>query len=236
MRRVFRRFGALVCLCAVISLLSVGCVPSDPTEHSFTLSPEDIRAAGTLVLVNSHSLWPADYEPENLISLMENRPKGLVGLRDGSLMADAEAFEALVDMLEAAKEAGHSGYTVLSAYRSTEKQEELYRKEQASFLKKLLGSAARTAAPGASEHHTGLAFDLGIMHDGNLIDGFGSTPEGQWVNAYCTEFGFVQRYAAGKEAITGIVDEPWHYRYVGIDAAQAMVQSGLCLEEYLEQP
>lgn len=232
---VTQRFMLFLAAACILCLIIGGCAPPTTAVPFITLTVEQITQEQNLVLVNAARLWPQGQEPDGLISLIENRPKGLLGLRDSSLMLQEVAFGALVDMLTAAKEDGHTGYIVLSAYRDWEKQEELYAKEQKQWYKRIFGQASGTAAPGASEHHTGLAVDLGVMLDGKVQSGFGNTPQGKWVNAHCAEFGFIQRYAQGKEAITGIADEPWHYRYVGIQAAQAMTEAGECLEEYIER-
>ena len=85
-----------------------------------------------------------------------------------------------------------------------------------------------TARPGYSEHQTGLAFDII-----NTDPSFDSTPEGKWLAANCYKYGFIIRYPKGKENITGFVYEPWHIRYLGVEIATSVYDSGLCLEEYL---
>ena len=85
-----------------------------------------------------------------------------------------------------------------------------------------------SARPGHSEHQSGLAMDVGAI-DNN----YGQTPAGQWLNAHCAEYGFILRYPQGKESITGYMYEPWHIRYVGSAAAEAIMANGLTLEEYL---
>ncbi|WP_434969386.1 M15 family metallopeptidase [Microbacterium sp. bgisy207] len=93
------------------------------------------------------------------------------------------------------------------------------------------GSAAAdrySARPGHSEHQSGLAFDLNT-----ITESFGYTPEGQWVAANAHRFGFIVRYPQGKEGVTGYIWEPWHLRYLGVDVATAVYNSGLSLEEYL---
>jgi LAS superfamily LD-carboxypeptidase LdcB len=93
------------------------------------------------------------------------------------------------------------------------------------------GSAAAdrySARPGHSEHQSGLAFDLNT-----ITEAFGYTPEGQWVAANAHRFGFIVRYPQGKEGSTGYIWEPWHLRYLGVDTATAVYNSGLSLEEYL---
>ena len=89
------------------------------------------------------------------------------------------------------------------------------------------------AAPGHSEHNTGLAADI-VTPDHQMLDtAFEQTPAFAWLSQHAAEYGFILRYPRDKTAITGIIYEPWHYRYVGVDNAAAILQSGGCLEEYL---
>ena len=87
-----------------------------------------------------------------------------------------------------------------------------------------------SARPGHSEHQTGMAIDLlgsfGVLRD------FKDTPEGAWVKENCYKYGFTLRYLEGKEAITGYLYEPWHYRYVGVELATYLMKHSLTLEEY----
>lgn len=86
-----------------------------------------------------------------------------------------------------------------------------------------------SAPPGQSEHQTGLCFDVA-----SLWRTFADTEEGIWLAEHCAEYGFIIRFPAGKEAITGYMYEPWHIRYVGKEVAEAiMAEPGLTLEEYL---
>ena len=85
-----------------------------------------------------------------------------------------------------------------------------------------------SARPGHSEHQSGLGFDIN-----SIYKSFADTAEGQWLAANCHRYGFIIRYPAGKEHITGYMYEPWHVRYLGVDVATAVYESGLCLEEYL---
>ena len=89
------------------------------------------------------------------------------------------------------------------------------------------------AAPGTSEHQIGLALDLVSESYQILDEKQAETPEQQWLMAHSWEYGFILRYTEEKQAITGIVDEPWHFRYVGTEVSLDMKDSGLCLEEYL---
>ncbi len=139
--------------------------------------------------------------------------------------ADAEAYAALTTMFNAAATEGISLW-VKSGFRSYNDQ-----KWQYNYYVERDGVALAdtySARPGHSEHQSGLAFDLN-----SLYKSFGDTPEGQWLAANCHKYGFIIRYPAGKEHLTGYMYEPWHVRYLGIEKATAVFESGLCLEEFL---
>ena len=95
--------------------------------------------------------------------------------------------------------------------------------------------ADAVAAPGTSEHELGLAVDIYSSENIELDESQEDTETQQWLMEHCYEYGFILRYPKDKSEITGIIYEPWHYRYVGVDAAMDIRDSGLCLEEYLEQ-
>ena len=89
------------------------------------------------------------------------------------------------------------------------------------------------AKPGCSEHHTGLAVDMGIFYDDGSYGSFSESENAEWMAANCYKYGFIRRYAEDKVEVTGISNEAWHFRYVGIPHAAYMHQNNLCLEEYL---
>lgn len=138
---------------------------------------------------------------------------------------DPVARAAFNRMKEAA---GAEGLNLVlsSSFRSYSRQAALY----SSYVSQDGQAAADkySARPGHSEHQTGLAFDLSPVSDA-----FAGTPEALWVAENCHKYGFIIRYPKGKEAITGYQYEPWHLRYLGVDAASKVAASGLCLEEYL---
>lgn len=112
-----------------------------------------------------------------------------------------------------------NGYIVTSGYRSYQRQQEVYAASE----------PGKAQQPGASEHQTGLAFDVTV----ETSEGFESTPQYSWLMQHAHEYGFIQRYPANKSDITGISYEPWHYRYVGVEAATRMYKTGQTLEEYM---
>lgn len=116
---------------------------------------------------------------------------------------------------------------LLSGYRSYDTQVSLYNDYVARDGQELADTYS--ARPGHSEHQSGLCFDVG-----NIDNDYGSTTAGQWLEKNCASYGFIIRFPQGKEAITGYQYEPWHIRYVGTDHATAIMNSGLCLAEYLQ--
>ena len=107
-----------------------------------------------------------------------------------------------------------------------------YSREKAKEL-----AAQYVAPPGTSEHLTGLAVDL-ISPDwynthSSLTSDFENTKQFAWLYAHCAEYGFILRYPKDKVAITGYSYEPWHYRYVGVEAAKEIMSKKICLEEYV---
>ena len=143
---------------------------------------------------------------------------------------EKKAAEALAPMLEALRAEGMD-IIVQSGYRTDSDQEYLYDRQIERQNGDELKAATISAVPLTSEHQAGLAVDLSV--DGSLTEEFGSTPQGKWLYAHCAEYGFILRYPAGKEEITGIISEPWHFRFVGSpEQAKAIMESGLCMEEY----
>ena len=154
---------------------------------------------------------------------------------------DIRMEEPLREMLQDARAQGFA-VRICSAYRTWEKQESLYEAKVEAYREEGMGekeareTAARTvAAPGTSEHQLGLAVDLVSEAYQILDEKQEETPEQQWLMAHCQEYGFILRYPSDKTEETGIIYEPWHYRYVGQEAAREMMERGICLEEYLEE-
>ncbi|MGN1195276.1 MAG: D-alanyl-D-alanine carboxypeptidase family protein [Acutalibacteraceae bacterium] len=140
------------------------------------------------------------------------------------------------DMYYAAKKDGIT-LTPYSAYRTYERQKNNYNNLTNQYMSQYGLSreeAAKKAAtvilpPGTSEHNLGLAMDIC-----NTYDSFAYTKEYAWLQEHAHEYGFILRYTKEKQSITGIVPEPWHWRYVGVEYAKKIKDSGLCLEEYLD--
>lgn len=191
---------------------------------------EDEEDVNELTLVNCDH--PFDAKPTNLVCVYDNKTRSYF-VKDKNVYIHKIAMQPLNDMMDDFyKETGLKTVNVISAYRSIEKQAELYEKI-------VLQNGADYAShyvqqPTLSEHHTGLAIDLGIFHseDGSS-ETFKGEGEYEWFVKNCHKYGFVLRYAQGKEDITKISYEAWHFRYVGKKNAEYMLKHDLCLEEFL---
>jgi zinc D-Ala-D-Ala carboxypeptidase len=196
--------------------------PSPPTAPADAGVPS-IDAPGSLWwLVNPDRPLPAGYVPPDLA--VPNVPFAPGADHTQLAAATAAAFEAMT------ADAANAGYqlAIKSGYRSAADQEALY----ARFVKAYGRDVAATlaAAPGTSEHQTGMALDVTLV---GLPDDqvFGGTPASAWVADNAHRFGFIVRYPPAKAAITGYANEPWHLRYVGVDLATEMHANGNTMEE-----
>ena len=179
-----------------------------------------------MILINPWHLLPEDYEAD------------LEHVEYGHKM-DACAAEHLSDMLSDCRDEGYSPL-ICSSYRERSKQERLFDSDVRKFMysgmseeEAIEETARNVAVPGSSEHEAGLAAD--IVYSGRQIldESQEDNETQQWLMEHCWEYGFILRYPKDKQEITGITYEPWHYRYVGTEAAEYIMKNGLCLEEYL---
>ena len=178
---------------------------------------QSTKYRGKVLLVNDQNRLSADYVPEGLVNLYENRHS--FRLASTEIFLTRETYEAAERMFHAAEEQNVNGYIITSGYRSYQRQQEVYAQSE----------PGKAQQPGASEHQTGLAFDVTT----ETSNGFESTPQYAWLNQHAHEYGFIQRYPANKSDITGISYEPWHYRYVGVEAATRIHETGQTLEEFV---
>ncbi|MPW24299.1 D-alanyl-D-alanine carboxypeptidase family protein [Alkalibaculum sp. M08DMB] len=155
-------------------------------------------------------------------------------------MVDSRIYEDLQHMLVDAKAAGVSPI-ICSAYRSVDRQTTLFNQRVAREIDSgkneenaVAATAMVIAVPGTSEHHTGLAVDIVDINYQLLNEEQENTPAQKWLMVNSYKYGFILRYPKDKVDITGIVYEPWHYRYVGKDVAKAIFERRITLEEYLD--
>lgn len=186
--------------------MAVGKVLIDDVATYFT------STGAYILMVNKWNAVPEDYSPE-LVSF-------------NGWKVSSECYDALVQMLTDMRKAGYT-YEITSAYRSKANQQAIWDRRMTnyqlsgySYSQALSIVSQSVAVPGTSEHHLGLAIDISGGH--------------AWLEQHCWDYGFIVRYPDGKTSITGIIYEPWHYRYVGTDLAAELRSLGLCLEEYLD--
>ena len=160
---------------------------------------------------------------------------------DDAHQVDARVLEPLQNMLKAASDEGYSLY-VCSAYRSVDRQKELFNESMIDYVNQgmtyyeaAIETAKSIAWPGESEHATGLAMDIVSSDYAGLDEKQGETDDQKWLMEHCYEYGFILRYPKDKSEDTGIIYEPWHYRYVGVETALAIRDQGVTLEEYLNE-
>lgn len=186
--------------------------------------PEDWR----LLLVNPWKTLPEGYTVE------------LQKVKGGHAV-DARAYPDLQRMLDDCRAAGLRPL-ICSSYRSQETQQRLYENKIRRLMREGLSREEATAqagtvvaVPGTSEHQTGLAVDLVDKSYQHLDDAQASTDVQQWLMENSWKYGFILRYPEEKSDVTGIIYEPWHWRYVGVENAARINATGLCLEEYVAQ-
>jgi len=208
--------------------------PEELTEEEQLLNdlPDNAHVDDwNLILVNPWEPLPEDYDPE------------LVEVHNQQYI-DARIKEAWNEWYDAALAAGHRLFFA-SGYRSVERQENNFNNQMNEYLNEGLSETESTARtkefltePGHSEHHTGLALDLvdeeWIAAGNGLEQSYENQASQQWLVDTMTDYGFILRYPEGKEDITGIQYEPWHFRYVGEENAQFIEEHQLALEEYIE--
>ena len=180
-------------------------------------------ALSYLTLVNRNFRLSSNFSPNDLRTV-NVRSSGNQQLR-------STAAHALEDMFRAANRAGHT-LIAASGYRSYARQTAVHNNHIANHG---LAQALRfSARPGHSEHQLGLAMDVSTPGlGGALSSAFSSTPEGRWVRNNAHHFGFIIRYPQNRESDTGFIYEPWHLRFVGVEAATQIFNRGLILEEFL---
>ena len=228
-------------------------LPEEASEEESSAVPEEESSEPELEVSASGESSRADYvvvdpnegdwrlvlvnKTHRLASNMEIETRQIQGEE-----VDARIYDSLVQMLEDGERDSDREFLVCSGYRSVDLQEELFENKiqrvMASDASLTYDEAYEIAAtvvaiPGASEHNTGLTVDICAVDFQMLIEEYEETDEAQWLRENCYRYGFILRYPKGKEDVTGIIYEPWHFRYVGVEAATEIMQRGITLEEYL---
>lgn len=175
----------------------------------------DEKGQWYLILVNEQNAIPDEFDVET------------AEVEDGYYV-DSRIKDSLAEMLSDCRDAGYSP-RIISSFRTRETQQYLYDHT---------ANKADTAIPGHSEHECGLAADIidadSLGWSDPLIEAQEDMPAQKWLMEHCHEYGFILRYPKDMQEKTGIIYEPWHYRYVGKEHASFIMSNGLCLEEYLK--
>lgn len=193
------------------------------SEENCRFSKDDWR----LVLINKQHSVPDDYEVK----------LGTIHTIKGQMHCDERIIGDLLAMIQDAKEE-NVVLEICSPYRDLEYQKMLFNRKISRYMGKGMSyleayqlSSEVVTVPGASEHQIGLALDLISDNYRELNAGFAETSAGVWLAENSYKYGFILRYPLGKEYITGIEYEPWHFRYVGVEAATVITMQGITLEE-----
>ena len=189
---------------------------------------------GNLVLVNyaNEYTFPAAME-KKIISMWGQTGHNSTYVLGSDVKLNTTIVPSLANMLTEMKSenlttlGGGDRLIINSGYRTLEKQQDLYNTAVSN------GTEGYSAKAGYSEHHTGLAFDIKIYTSKNAMVDL-RADEQDWLLANCAKYGFILRYPAEKTDITQILEESWHFRYVGIPHAQYIMENELCLEEYID--
>lgn len=180
------------------------------------------------ILVNSENPIPENWSV-NIVNLRNNQ------------QVDRRAYEDLQKMMDDARAQGYNPY-ICSSYRTNETQTRLYNNKVSEYIN--LGYSRQDAEkeagkwvayPGTSEHQLGFALDIVSVENQSLDESQLNSKCQQWLMKNCYDYGFILRYPENKTDITKIGFEPWHYRYVGHEAAKIIKEQGLCLEEYVSE-
>ncbi|MBR6568218.1 MAG: M15 family metallopeptidase [Clostridia bacterium] len=219
-KREKSRFRILLAVFLAVFVMTVAGDMLHKNESLF-IKEASMENGRLLMLINSENKVPEDYETE------------LITLSNGERV-DSEIYPDLQKMFDDMRAEGYYP-EVRSGYRSEENQEEIFESKYASFREQGYSKKeARkltekwVAEPGTSEHETGLAVDINPDRDKSGDEVY------RWLSENAHKYGFIKRYPEDKTDITGIGNEPWHYRYVGERAAREIKEKGMCLEEYID--
>ena len=257
--RQVRRYKMLLCAAAGVAagvLITFIAAKGVLSEHEQTLTTqnealekenEDLRTqvSKTEAVEDSASLLSSASENWAIALVNEGHPLDTSYVPaemteiESERSVDSRIADDLKRMLSDAKDAGLSMY-VASAYRSYEKQREVFNNTMQDWISQGYSplnaydeTKKSVAVPGTSEHATGLAVDIISSEYEALDDRQGDTDEQKWLMEHCWEYGFILRYPSDKSDVTNIVYEPWHYRYVGKEAAKEITEQNITLEEYV---
>lgn len=212
---------------------STGTTTREVTAEAAANYVQKDRSVWNLLLVNDHN--PV---PDNYLSTIT-----IADYNGPSKQCDSRIVEPLREMLNAGNAYDPSfKLSAASLYRTVELQAKNYNNKVNEYKRQgydqetaEIKAATVIKRPGESEHNTGLCVDLLGAGYASLEQSFANTKAYEWLKAHCAEYGFILRYPEDKEDITAVIFEPWHYRYVGVEAATEIMERGITLEEYVAE-
>ena len=201
---------------------------------AMAVGPTEINSSIRYFSPNGVHIWlvnPWNSVPDNFVPDLK--------YIDKYYLMDVSCYDALLQMLSDCRSAGHFPM-VVSGYRTQDVQVYLFEEKVNYYLnygyslEDARREASKTIAiPGTSEHQIGLAVDIIDAFHTKMDNSQADTATQKWLMEHCHEYGFILRYPEGTTNITGIIYEPWHYRYVGVEIATEIMERGITLEEYL---
>ncbi len=208
----------------------------EPSTFDITLSQSDVHR-GQLILVSL--VRDAEYDfslGDEFLPLYGNKTKSY-RISSTALTLHSDTIAAFNEMFDAYNaETGNADYQITQAARTLDEQQSIYDSYLDTYGVEVGASLA--AAPGYSEHHSGYAVDMNVYTANGISYSHGTAsdvdPIYSWIYDNAASYGFVLRFPEGKTDITGITNEPWHFRYVGRGHAEYMTENGLVLEEYID--
>lgn len=210
------------CICLIVGRQFLHSGKTNASNDIATYKYASEENGWNLILINSENLIPKDYEVD------------LIQLSNGE-QVDTRMYPALQEMFDAARLEGY-GLFVRDGYRTQEEQQKIFDEKVLAYMRDgnskseaRINAMKWVAVPGTSEHQTGLAVDINADININA-----SLEVYNWLSKNAYKYGFIKRYTEDKTDLTGVMDEPWHYRFVGKDAAWEIYSQGLCLEEYIQ--
>lgn len=257
-RKYYVFYSCFLCLGMVLGCLLMGTqriiknifakdsISSESIQAIETMDEQEVMSPTIEIESTYENLVASSIDSWKLIlvnpwnKITEGYEVALTQLKDGEAV-DERCYPDLQNMMDDCRAAGLEPI-ICSSYRSQEKQEKLYNNkverlmnQEYSLEEARIEAGKSVAVPGTSEHQLGLAVDIVDKAYQNLDENQEKTAVQRWLMENSWKYGFILRYPNEKSNITGIIYEPWHYRYVGKEAAKEIYDQGICLEEYLEQ-
>ncbi len=223
MKRKARKFLAITVLLIAVIAVVAAVIKSEKTplkrinpKYLTTVYASDIESLENCTVDHSLILVNAEHVLEDALE------EELIRYEDSDRFINKALEDAFIELRDDCTEKFGTRLKIMSAYRSKERQLEIYNSDTE-------GVAAK---PGESEHETGLGLDVYVNYHAGAS--FLDSDAGKYVNAECHNYGFIIRYPAGKKSVTGFSFEPWHIRYVGQPHALIIAEQSITLEEYIE--